>query len=581
MQHRNHMRKAVRLTLLTFHFSLFTSALALMTSCLEETFPTSSVTSGQLEKSESSLEQQNVGIAASVMKYGSSYSHIGYPALMLWRDVHCAELPIYATTYDYLANSTSYMGEGQLFYDWWYQYYNTIHNANLLIGMVNPSTAQQTTLTYLGNALGYRAWCYLEASQMWEYKRTGVTVLDERADNNGIWGLTIPIVTEKTTKQESHNNPRAPFYTMYRFLHTDLTNARQYLKGYTHSQSNQMDEAAICALSARFWMLLGSRFEQSADDLKEQLRHEADNDGYLPLGITTAAECYALAADFAQQAINQSGTPTTQSQWMDPKQGFNTAIQSWILGIEMKTDDNTAESWKNYTSFLSPEADFGVANSTYEAYRLCDAMLYGKICDSDWRKLTWVAPSDAGNEEAASKYATTLSSSEFAALPALCGLKYHPAGGERTEYKSGSAVDIPIIRVEEMYYLLAEAKAHTDGLAAGIEVLNSFTNTWRYTDGSYACTATTMEELQRELILQKRIEFWGEGIVYWDYKRLNLGVTRKYEGSNHPSSYQHNSPDGYCARWWNFYIPSNEYGYNDAVQQYLNPDPSLTSEMEY
>jgi hypothetical protein len=34
-----------------------------------------------------------------------------------------------------------------------------------------------------------------------------------------------------------------------------------------------------------------------------------------------------------------------------------------------------------------------------------------------------------------------------------------------------------------------------------------------------------------ELILQKRIEFWGEGIIYWDYKRLELSVTRGYSGT--------------------------------------------------
>ena len=41
-----------------------------------------------------------------------------------------------------------------------------------------------------------------------------------------------------------------------------------------------------------------------------------------------------------------------------------------------------------------------------------------------------------------------------------------------------------------------------------------------------------MEDFRKELILQKRIEFWGEGIIYWDYKRLELSVTRGYSDNS-------------------------------------------------
>lgn len=539
---------------------------SLLTSCLEDTVPTTYITQEQMSQSESSLQGQNVAMAASVMNYGSSYSHAAYPALMMWRDVLCAELPIYATTYDYFGNTTNYMGEGQLYYDWWYQYFNTIHNANVLISLIDADQAQADTKVYLGNALGYRAWCYLEASQMWEYRRTGVTVLDNAADQDQIWGLTLPIIDETTTMEQSRNNPRAPFWQMMSFIHNDLTRAAGYLQDFKRQQVNEMDAASVSALLARFWMLAGSRFDM--------LDRAVQN-----LGVASANDCFAQAALAAQQAIDLSGAPTSREQWMDPTKGFNTAIQSWIFGIEMVPDDNTGESWKNYVSFMSPEASFGVCNATYEAWRLCDQSLYNHISDSDWRKLTWVAPADAGKAMSKGKYSTNLSDEEFASLPELCGLKYHCADGSNTDYKSAAAIDLPIIRVEEMYYILAEALSHTQGLSAGIKALESFTNAYRYTDGSYQCDAADQDSFERELIQQKRIEFWGEGIVYWDYKRLCRGVTRKYDASNHPSTYQYNSPDGVAARWWNFYIPSNEYQYNKAIVK--NPDPSHTSEMEY
>ena len=558
-------------------FALVIAGLA--TSCLDVTEPTDRVTEEQMMQSESSVKSLNTGIAASVMKYGSTYSHAAYPALMLWRDVHCAELPVASTSYDYFANSTTYMGEGQLYYDWWYQYYNTIHNANNVIRIVDEKTAGEETLRYLGNALGYRAWCYLEASQLWEFKRTGVTALDEVAETDGLWGLTIPIVTENTNMDEARNNPRAPFYKMYRFISTDLKHAEKLLEGYNRSQVNEMSTAVICALSARFWMLAGSRFINNPEDLETMKQHESDNDGFQPMGVSSAADCFAKAAEYAQKAIDNSGTPTTREQWMNATTGFNTAIQSWIFGIEMVPDDNTGASWKSFISFISPEADFGVANSTYEATRLCDQALYNKISDSDWRKSSWISPDDEGKANAVSKYATSLSGDEFALLPALSGLKYHTAGGERSDYKAGAAVDLPIIRVEEMYFILSEATARLEGYMEGAKILEDFINTWRYTDDSYSASVTDLDQFIREMMTQKRIEFWGEGIVFWDYKRLCLGVTRKYEGSNHASSYQHNSPDGVCARWWNFYIPSNEYQYNKALVK--NPDPSYVDVMEY
>ena len=52
-----------------------------------------------------------------------------------------------------------------------------------------------------------------------------------------------------------------------------------------------------------------------------------------------------------------------------------------------------------------------------------------------------------------------------------------------------------------------------------------------------------MEDFRKELILQKRIEFWGEGIIYWDYKRLELSVTRGYSGTNCPVGYRMNSKE--------------------------------------
>ena len=45
-------------------------------------------------------------------------------------------------------------------------------------------------------------------------------------------------------------------------------------------------------------------------------------------------------------------------------------------------------------------------------------------------------------------------------------------------------------------------------------------------DPSYQCTATTPEAVQEAVWQQRRLEFVGEGMAYFDIMRLNKGVNR-------------------------------------------------------
>ena len=134
-------------------------------------------------------------------------------------------------------------------------------------------------------------------------------------------------------------------------------------------------------------------------------------------------------------------------------------------------------------------------------------------------------------------------------------------------------MDIPLMRAEEMFLIEAEAKAHYEGLEAGKQALANFLNTYRYNDNSYACTATSLDAFNDEILRQKRIEFWGEGIVYFDYKRLEKAVIRKYTGSNHPVVYQFNTKTGgYVAPRMNLCLSRYERQYNENIVN--NPNPT-------
>lgn len=125
-----------------------------------------------------------------------------------------------------------------------------------------------------------------------------------------------------------------------------------------------------------------------------------------------------------------------------------------------------------------------------------------------------------------------------------------------------------------MYFIRFEAIAHTESVAVAANEMAAFLNAYRYTDGSYVCEATDLDSFITELMIQRRIEFWGEGINYFAYKRLGLPVTRTYEGSNWLSSQRLNSKAGYTAPWMNYVIPEYEKDNNQGV--ILNPDPSGT-----
>ena len=126
------------------------------------------------------------------------------------------------------------------------------------------------------------------------------------------------------------------------------------------------------------------------------------------------------------------------------------------------------------------------------------------------------------------------------------------------------------MRVEEMYLIEAEAAAHSNP-EQGVALLNSFVKNYR--DSKYSCSATDKDAVIEEIILQKRIELWGEGHVFFDIKRLNMSVTRAYEGSNFDDDMAIYNTNGRPA-WMNFVIPQSEENYNKAIAGWNNPDPS-------
>ena len=104
-------------------------------------------------------------------------------------------------------------------------------------------------------------------------------------------------------------------------------------------------------------------------------------------------------------------------------------------------------------------------------------------------------------------------------------------------------------------------------------------NNYRIADDAEGYTYTcTNSDVIDEIITQKSIELWGEGLTFFDVKRLNRSVNRAYSGSNWSSTTRFVT-NGRPA-WMNYVIVQTEENSNSAVRGYNNPDPSGKYELQ-
>jgi hypothetical protein len=447
----------------------------------------------------------------------------------------------------------------------WDCYYTWIKLANDIIIKAGEVTADTdpTVINALGQAYAYRAMCYLDLARLYTPKQNSLAPVSE-----DVLKLTIPIVDETTDEAKSKNNPRATIEEIYDFIMSDLAIAEEYLANAGNSY-NQPTLAALYGMYARAYLELGAAYDK------------------------VDKKAYAKAAEYARKAITVSGkTPLTAAQWHDPKSGFNdgSANNSWIWGLSLSVEN--ASNIITNIAHIAPEAIWGYSVLSLPSI---NKALYELIDINDFRKKSWLDPEYtwnpssetynpnngyqfAGNDDQVSGYESygIKNAHEYflAFTYPYVNLKFRPAGGQCVEYTEGNCADHVLMRVEEMYFIEIEATLYSKGIDAAKKLLNDFMQTYRYR--SYDCShASSEQSFIKEMLLQKRIEFWGEGILMYDYKRLNQGITRGYAGTNFPAVARFNT-EGRSPQW-NIVITRSEFQSNTAINQANNnPDPTAT-----
>jgi len=555
-----------------FCFLIIISTITL-SSCIEETFPTNYAIESQVAGSSTALKSLVNAIPTAMIGWqnqssGGQLETCSYSGLCVAFDEMCQDVVVAGSTgyntwgtYSAMSNPTHFRQEYA-----WYMYYAWIRNVNIVLGLIDKDTQDSERQYFLGVAYAFRAFYYLNMVRMFEYKYTPLCPPVDEA----VYGLGVPIVTEETTEEQAKNNPRVTVEENYNLIFSDLAKAERYLtqNSYARPSKSFPTLASVYGLYAR---------------------------AYLERGTAGVSGAYAEAARYARQAITTSGcTPLTQTQWQDPVNGFNNADSqnSWLWGICLSTD-NVSRIGSSFYGLIMAEQTWTVYG--WRVGRSISRILYEAIPDNDFRKYSWLDPvfydlTDAdgrviragvdsynGHEYKLAMPANLLranmtKANGFNALPWIYNpIKFRPRGGAYSTRATGAAMDFPIMRVEEMYLIEAEAVARTQGLSQGINLLNLFM-AYRITDGSYNCSSkcTDLTSLIDEIILQKRVELWGEGIAYYDFKRLEMGLHRGYKGIN-ASVYNVTFDVDGIFPIWNCRIPEAERQGNPAM--ILNPIP--------
>lgn len=280
-----------------------------------------------------------------------------------------------------------------------------------------------------------------------------------------------------------------------------------------------------------------SDLNNAVENLQEYSR-ESKNEISLEVALGIQARYYLLSQQWEKAAASakaaQEGFDIMDEKGL--QDGFMDISNSeWMWGFDHNTETQT--TYASFFSMISANAP-GYAGLGYNT-SLIDARLYSKMSDTDLRKAYWFN-GEEGNPDAEMNGAS---------------LPYAPKKfGDDGKW----TMDYVYMRAAEMVLIEAEALAH---LGKNAEAATALSKLMVKRDPSWNKTSVSVDDV----VLQRRIELWGEGFAYFDLKRLNRGIDRNYEGNNHLAGY--NIAVKAQDPAWTYQIPLKELQENTHISE--------------
>ena len=536
---------------------MLAAGIVLLGSCIEDVDPqTYYVTEKQAANAPGFYESSVAGLTGNLVGqfiYSGSdqhpYDH-GYPSFFLEWDVFGQDIVPDGTNNWFSTWYEAHYALGPTYARCqvpWTYFYKWIKDCNNVITMykTNPTENRKAGA---GIAYAMRAMFYQDIARMFASKPY---CIDPEAE-------TVPIVKDDT--ELSSENPRATFKDIYAFILEDLDVAEEYLADYQRADVYTPDVSVVYGLKAR---------------------------AYLEIQDWANAEKYAKMAQNGYSMMSRD-------EYLSRDNGFNTPNSSWMFGVKYKeTDpnikDNDGDSSWGSIMIMENGFDCGYA-ANYGGPMLIDRHLYETIPASDFRKQLWVNftlndMEGAAQAEALKAYTDhpeQIQASADAAAINVGGMefKFRPLAGNYATKYIAWCVSVPLMRIEEMKLIEAEAAGMQD-VGRGRQLLTAFAQTrdadYEYGTHQDAYGNTSTSEFQNEIWWQRRVELWGEGFATKDIKRFNKAIIRNYPNSNHIDGYmwnfenQNDNAGINYPDWMNLCIVQTETNYNFACTN--NPAP--------
>lgn len=488
------------------------SFLGLLAGCKKDYFdvgPTGSVDEGAIFTTTGNASNVINGVYRYLYSRYSAQNQPGQGGVMLMldfmgEDVHQAVASWY-TPGNGTGGWINHRNASYLYVEYPFRlYYRCIGNVNGIIDNIDNATGTDADKSRLkAEALTMRAWSYFNLVQIYAKR------YDAASTPNAQLGVSMPLSVSQTQL------PRSTVEEVYTQIKKDLADAI----------------AAFATASA----------PPSGPQTKSHLNVRAA--WAIRARVALTMQDYVNAAAYAKQVIDLGGhSLMSNAQY---QAGFNDLSNpEWIWGAYVQ--DDQGDTFGSYFGQISWNG-----NTTYVrgVPKRINSALYTQITATDVRKRMWEpSPNSTNFPLPASNFTHSPYMSRKFAIRAL------PTIG-----------DVPYIRLAEMYLIMAEAYARTPGKEA--EARQALYTLAVNRDPSYVLSTNSGQALINEILFHRRVEFWGEGLRFYDLKRLNLPLDRTAVPNYVPASAGGTMQIPAGSNLWEFVIPISEIQANpNSVQ---------------
>lgn len=415
----------------------------------------------------------------------------------------------------YIENNTS-------IYDYypWYYYYRVIGNANSVILNIDKASGTEKERQFIkAQALTIRAYAYTMLTQIY---------CSRWQDSNNGASAGLPLRLDDTTT----DLPNSTLGEVYKQIYKDLDDAIE-------------------------------NYELSKLDREDYYTPNIDVANCVYARAALIREDWATAAKYAPKAVEEGYGLMNVSDYVDG--GFNTPNDEWIWG-----SDGSVLQRLFYYGFFAYQGSNANATQCRSYPAAISKELYDQIPATDVRRGMFLRVEEGDGitdysvrvsssksplyKRAKEEYSDKLYSTSY--IFPYMQFKFQCTDN----YGCG---DINHFRVSEMYLIEAEADYHLGKEAEARQLMEELIRD-SGRDPEYSCTKSG-EALLDEIRLYRRIELWGEGFDWFDYKRWKLPRIRKTsaEGGSFRSNFAGTALPTDLNNWTWVY-PYRETAYNDS-----------------